>query len=124
MSKMPNKGKVIRATIDDTELDNLKEVVKTALQCNIAIKKFQLNHADKQEYVDMMNKSIENSNYALGRVDEIENVETINMPIVRAIGEKNWKIFIQILGVFSGSFGDPMCYESDKKITKAKQEQE
>ena len=119
MSKMP-KAKKVKVEISWLDLEAMKEMCRTILETNIAVKSFQLRHTDNEQYREMMNQSILNSKQALEKISKIENVETINMIIMRCVGGNNWVTFVQVLGGFSGSLNDDKLYETDQQISRDK----
>lgn len=119
MSKLP-KGKKVTAELNWLDLEDMKEMCRTILEINIAVKRFQLRHTDKEEYRDMMNQSILNSKQALNKLNKIENVETINMIIMKCIGGNNWVTFIEVLGGFSGLLSDDRLYKTDQLFSREK----
>lgn len=120
---MKQKGDRVTVELNWLDLDNMKEMCKAILECNIAVKTFQLRHIQNETHRDMMNQSILNSKQALDKVDNIENVETINMIIMRGVGQNNWITFVQTLGGFSGSLNDPRIYDTDQQISREKAKQ-
>lgn len=120
MSKLP-KGKKIEAKLSWLDLDDMKEMCRTILETNIAVKRFQLRHTNgNTQLEDMMNQSILNSKQALEKLPKIGNIETINFIIMRCIGKNNWVTFVQVLGGFSGCLNDDKLYDVDQQISRDK----
>ena len=102
------------------DLRDMKKICKSILETNIALKQFQNRHADTEEHLNMGKLSIENSKKALLMLNDIQNCESINDIIRRGCGDRQWAVFVMVLGVFSGSLSDPKFYEFDKQVTKDK----
>lgn len=119
MSKLP-KGKKVEARLTWLDLDDMKEMCKAILETNIAVKRFQLRHIQNEAHRDMMNQSILNSQQGLKRLNDIENIETLNAIIMRCVGQNNWVIFVKVLGGFSGSLNDDNLYKTDKQFSDEK----
>ena len=105
------------------DLRDMKKICKAILETNIAVKSFQNRHADTEEHLNMGKLSIENSKKALSMLDNIQNCESINDIVRSGVGDRQWGMFVMILGIFSGSLSDPKFYEFDKQITKDKKEE-
>ena len=105
------------------DLRDMKKICKAILETNIALKTFQNRHADTEEHLNMGKLSIANSKKALTMLDNIENCESINDVIRRGVGDRNWALFVMVLGAFSGSLSDPKFYEFDKQVTKDKRKE-
>ena len=109
--------------LDMEDLQDLKEICRTILETNIAIKTFQARHVDKVEHKKNQKESIRNSKRGLEMLSNIENAESINCLIREGVGDNAWDFFITVLGVFSGSLSDPAFYEYDKDITSKKKKE-
>lgn len=115
---MESDIEMFRLTWED--LQGFKEICKAILNTNIAVKKFQLRHAQQDKYVKMQQESIDNSIEGLKLVDTIENAESINGIVREAVGDSNWANFVSVLSIFSGTLCDPDFYDYDKRGTEAK----
>lgn len=121
MSKKPKYQKV-KCELSYLDLDNMKEMCRAILHTNIAVKNFQMPFCETCKQKEMMTSSIQNSKEALTKLDNIKNVETINMIIMKAVGQNSWVDFIQTLGGFSGSLNDQRLYDWDNNMSKIKAE--
>lgn len=119
MAKKPKMQKS-KCELTMEDLSFMKEMCRTILNCNIAVKEFQLQHCENETQEKWTVESLTNSKNALKVIDTIENPECINEIIMRQVGVERWQYFVQVLGVFSGSLADQSFYDWDKHITEYK----
>lgn len=112
--------KTERVQLSWLDLEDLKEVCRKILETNIAVNSFQSKHTMNDEQKNIMQQSIYSAQQGLKKLEDVENVESINAIVMGAVGEKNWSCFTWVLSVVSGSLNDPSFYNFDKSITKDK----
>ena len=105
-------------TLTWEDLQDLKEISRQILKTNIAVKKFQVKHADTKKHRKMSLESVENSKKGLEMLENIENAESLNDLIRRGVGDPQWALFVSVLSTFSGALCDPEFYKFDKWISE------
>lgn len=99
----------------------MKDNLKLLLQLNINSRKITSMFANDLKTINVINSSIENSEYGLKKIDSIQNEEII-LDFYSNLQKNVGEILANILSVVSGTFGSNRIYEEDTKLTQYKLE--
>ena len=100
------------------DLEKMKEICKCILKTNIAVKTFQKRFIQNIELENIEQKNIFDAKQGINRIDEIENVNSINMIIMKVCGQKDWFSFVKVITCFSTILNDDDFYKADKRVTE------
>ena len=118
------KAEMASGTIEKDDLQEIynfeKVILKKILELNVDVKNLMKYFAQTHKQMNMCDSSITNSEYALKRLDSIQNMELFHI-IYQELQHNFGQYFSAILGYVSGSMADNEFYESDTKITQMKE---
>lgn len=119
VKKMAKKTKPLLKELSWVHLEPMKEIFVKALELNIALQSFNANVVNDTNQEEMMQRSIYNSQKGLKKINDIENIESLNS-IILNIGQENWGVITIALHCISGTLGEDRFYEYDKEISAQK----
>lgn len=99
----------------------MKNNLKLLLQLNVNSRKITSMFANDLKTINIINSSIENSEYGLKKIDSIQNEEII-LDFYSNLQKNVGELLANILSVVSGTFGSNRIYEEDTKLTQYKLE--
>ena len=113
---MKEKVKPVKCQLSWLHLPAMKEMARKMVEANISLLEFNLQvYKEDEQAIDEMQRQLFTSQKALKRIEEIENVETLNYLMVGIIGVKRWLNLSYTLFLMSSALASDECYKADKE---------